>query len=82
MTEQQKELNQRWWQAICTFNGIITKNTDAELSEDLEKARDTFITLYKEWRDYCGEPVQIAPEIISNTLRRLANKIDDGIIDV
>ena len=82
MTEQQKELNQRWLQAFYTFKSVIANNTDAELSEDLEKARDTFIALYKDWCKSCGEPVQIAPEIISNTLRRLANKIDDGIIDV
>ena len=82
MTEQQKELNQRWWQAISTFKSVITENTDAELNEDLIEARDAFIALYEDWRGYCGKPVRIAPEIISNTLRRLANKIDDGIIDV
>ena len=82
MTDQQKSLNDFAKQAIVDLSVICSHfDYNDPRHQQLDRAYKVLGQLLEQWRLAIGEPERIKPSLISNTLRRLADRIDSGVID-
>lgn len=84
MTDEQKKLDNKFWEAIIHITVVIEKarGRDVEDFDRLRTAKENFLAVYNDWKIHLGDPMNILPSVKADWLRELANAVEHGEIDL
>lgn len=84
MTDEQKKLDNKFWEAIVHITVVIEKarGRDVEDFDKLRTAKENFLAVYYDWKIHLGDPIDILPSVKAQWLRFLAENVEQGEIDL
>lgn len=87
MTDEQRELDRKFYCAIDTLNveikflrehGLNRGNDDLTAADLLESSRNIFTEVHAQWRAHIGDPIVDTKGFIARALLDLADKVQSG----